>query len=143
MRKIKFIVLHCSDSDRLAHDNIATIREWHTLRGFTGPDGVSGTHDDVGYHFFIRRDGTIEEGRKVEDVGAHVQNHNKFSIGVCLSGRTFVDFHGIQFTAARKLVRDLIKRFNLTEQDVKLHRQLDSGKTCPNFTLAQFWKENP
>jgi hypothetical protein len=40
-------------------------------------------------------------------------------------------------------VRDLIKRFNLTEQDVKLHRQLDSGKTCPNFTLAQFWKENP
>lgn len=143
MRKIKFIVLHCSDSDRLAHDDIATIREWHTLRGFTGPDGVRGTHDDVGYHFFIRRDGTVEEGRKVENVGAHVQNHNKFSIGVCLSGRTFVDFHSPQFTAARKLVRELLQRFNLAESDVKLHRQLDSGKTCPNFTLAQFWKENP
>jgi N-acetylmuramoyl-L-alanine amidase len=141
MRKIKFVVLHCSDSDRLAHDNVATIREWHTLRGFTGPDGVSGSKDDVGYHWFVRRDGTIEKGRHEKNIGAHVKDHNKFSIGVCLSGKTFVDFHSPQFIAARKLVREILQRYNLTETDVKLHRKLDAGKTCPNFSLKDFWKE--
>jgi N-acetylmuramoyl-L-alanine amidase len=141
MRKIKKIYLHCSDSDRLAHDNIATIREWHTLRGFTGPDLVAGTHDDVGYHFFIRRDGTVEEGRKENHIGAHVKGDNQFSIGVCLSGRTFVDFHSSQFTAARELVLELLDKYKLTKSDVKLHRDFDPKKTCPNFSLKDFWLE--
>jgi len=141
MRKINFIVLHCSDSDQASHDNIETIRHWHTLRGFTGPDGIKGNSDDVGYHYFISRNGSIHPGRKEDYVGAHVKNHNRFSIGICLSGRTFKDFHSSQFITARKLVDELLKKYNLTRKDVKLHRELDAGKTCPNFTLAQFWNE--
>lgn len=138
MRKIKMIVLHCSDSDNSAHDNIETIRSWHTLRGFIGPDGIKGTKDDVGYHWFIDRKGGVIKGRNEDDIGAHVKNHNKFSIGVCFSGKTFNDFHTEQFTSGRKLVEELLKKYNLTWNDVKLHRQLDPGKTCPNFSLAQF-----
>jgi N-acetylmuramoyl-L-alanine amidase len=138
MRKIKLIVLHCSDSDLPAHDNIEVIREWHTARGFIGPDGVKGTHDDVGYHFFINRSGMVFKGREESKVGAHVQGHNRFSIGICLSGKTFKSLHTEQFTIARQLVEKLLKKYNLTWKDVKLHRDLDSGKTCPNFSLDDF-----
>jgi N-acetylmuramoyl-L-alanine amidase len=142
-RKIKFIVLHCSDSDLPAHDNIEVIRDWHTKRGFVGPDGVKGTHDDVGYHYFIDRHGVVVKGRDENQVGAHVKGHNRFSIGVCLSGKTFKSFHTKQFTAARDLVIGLLKKYNLTWKDVKLHRDLDSGKTCPNFSLQDFIVDKP
>jgi N-acetylmuramoyl-L-alanine amidase len=138
MRKIKYLVLHCSDSDLPAHDNIQVIRDWHTARGFVGPDGVKGTHDDVGYHFFITRSGMVCKGREEHEVGAHVKGHNRFSIGICLSGRSFKSFHTPQFTAARKLVADLLKKYNLTSKDIQLHRDLDSGKTCPNFSIDDF-----
>lgn len=141
MRKIKFIVLHCSDSDNPLHDNINTIKEWHTLRGFTGPDGIKGNQDDVGYHWFIDKKGALHKGRDEQYVGAHVKNHNRFSIGVCFSGRTFKDFHTDQFNTGRDLIIDLLKKYNLTKSDVILHRTLDPGKTCPNFTLSQFWNE--
>ena len=139
-RKIKFLVLHCSDSDQPLHDNIETIRQWHTARGFIGPDGIGGNKDDVGYHFFIDRKGAVHVGRNENEIGAHVKNHNKFTLGICLSGRTFKDFHTNQFIMARKLVEQLIDKYHLTRNDVKLHRELDAGKTCPNFTIKQFWQ---
>jgi len=143
MRTIKAIYLHCSDSDRPEHDSVEVIREWHTKRGFTGPDGVSGTKDDIGYHFFITRNGELNKGRDENKIGAHVKNHNKFTLGVCFSGRTFKDFHSEQFIAGRKLVLELIEKYKLTKKDVKLHRDSDSGKTCPNFSLKDFWQEDP
>ena len=40
----------------------------------------------IGYHFVIRKDGTIEQGRKISAVGAHAYHHNMNSIGICVSG---------------------------------------------------------
>ena len=40
----------------------------------------------IGYHYLIRKDGTIEQGRQPEMVGAHSYEHNKTSIGICLAG---------------------------------------------------------
>jgi len=40
----------------------------------------------IGYHFVMRRDGTIEEGRPLDAWGAHVQGHNDYSIGICVNG---------------------------------------------------------
>ena len=128
MRKIVSVVLHCSDSDIPRHDNIATIDDWHRARGWS----------KVGYHWFVRRDGTVERGRDEAEVGAHAKNHNKGSIGVCLSGKTFSSAHTPQFTAAVKLVEEILSRHKLTWANVMLHRDLDRGKTCPNFTLDFF-----
>lgn len=139
LRRIKEIILHCSDSDVLDHDNIETIRQWHTARGFKGPDGVEGTDDDVGYHYFITRKGMVSSGRKESQVGAHCKGHNAYSLGVCLSGKTFTNFSSPQFEAARRLIIKLLTRYHLTKADLKLHRDYDKGKTCPNFTLEQFW----
>ncbi len=40
----------------------------------------------IGYHYVIRRDGTIEPGRPEWMVGAHCLNHNAHSIGICYEG---------------------------------------------------------
>ena len=52
-RAVDRVFLHCSASDRLEHDDIEVIRDWHV-----NGNGWS----DVGYHFFIRKDGTVEDG---------------------------------------------------------------------------------
>ena len=40
----------------------------------------------IGYHYVIRKDGTIEQGRKPLAVGAHAYHHNKNSVGICVAG---------------------------------------------------------
>lgn len=124
MRKINKIIVHCSDSDYSHHDDISVIRDWHVKeRGWR----------DVGYHFFIKKDGTVQKGRDLSEVGAHVKGQNNDSIGICLSGRH--DFTSSQFTSLKSLLFDLIRMFNLKTSDVYGHRDFDRNKTCPNFNI--------
>lgn len=122
-RKINMLVAHCSDSDIPAHDSIDVIREWHRERGFS----------DIGYAYFITKDGTVHPGRSEEQVGAHVRGHNATSIGICLSGRK--EFTEKQFEAFKKLCFELTRKYGLEKQDIIAHSQLDKNKTCPNFDL--------
>lgn len=74
-RVIEYIVYHTSataDQDIGAKE----IREWHKARGWR----------DIGYHFVIRRDGSIEKGRPLNQIGAHVRGYNSRSIGICMVG---------------------------------------------------------
>ena len=68
------VIIHHSAS----HDvGAETIHRWHLDRGWLG----------IGYHFVIRKDGSIEEGRPEDTVGAHAgSGANGDSIGVCLTG---------------------------------------------------------
>ena len=77
MRKINKIIVHCSDSDIESHNDISVVEDWHKERGFK----------TVGYHYFIKNDGSIQLGRPLEEIGAHCLNHNSDSIGICLAGR--------------------------------------------------------
>lgn len=124
MRNIDLLVVHCSDSDIAAHDNVATIREWHRLRGFT----------DIGYHYVITKDGTIHEGRPIAQAGAHVKGHNQNSIGICVTGRKA--FTQVQFDTLRQLLHNLMKEFKLEYKDILHHRDLDKNKSCPNFNVS-------
>jgi hypothetical protein len=76
MRKINHIVIHCSATVEGKPFNRAAIKAMHLARGFT----------DIGYHYIILLDGTIEKGRADDVVGAHVSGHNANSIGVCYIG---------------------------------------------------------
>lgn len=128
IRQIAKIILHCSDSDNIEHDNIEVIRQWHKSRGF----------NDVGYHFFIRSSGQIEIGRPIYKIGAHCLSHNFNSIGVCLSGKT--NFSNDQFHATYILIRDLLARFKLSRYAVFPHNYFDKKKTCPNFEIDELWQ---
>ena len=82
MRKINEIILHCSATPASMDIGAKEIRDWH----------VNGNHwRDIGYHWVIRRDGTVEKGRPEYQVGAHCLNHNANSIGVCMVGGTKKD----------------------------------------------------
>lgn len=126
MRKIDSIVIHCSDSDVPSHDNIETVRKWHVEeRGWS----------DVGYHYFIRKNGDVHTGRPEHIAGAHVAGHNSRSIGVCLSGRH--RFDGVQFESLRQLVKLLQEKYNIPDENIYGHRDLFNGKTCPNFDVKE------
>jgi N-acetyl-anhydromuramyl-L-alanine amidase AmpD len=126
MRKINWIVVHCSDSDVPAHDNIEVVRGWHkNERNFS----------EIGYHYFITKDGVVHSGRSENTVGAHVKGHNSGSIGICLSGRT--GFTADQFRSLEGLLKDICTRHGLGKEDVLSHKDLDPHKTCPNFDVHE------
>ena len=52
------------------------IDAWHKNRGWSG----------IGYHYFVRKDGTIYRGRPLWATGAHVSGKNGVSIGICAEG---------------------------------------------------------
>lgn len=122
MRKIHWIVIHQSASNNPEHDNIETIKRWHLDRGFS----------DVGYHWFIRKDGTIEKGRDESIKGAHVKGHNSSSIGICLSGEG--EKTEAQLKALEVLLIDICSRHDLEKKDILAHRDL-AATECPGFDL--------
>ena len=127
MRPINWIILHCSDSDVSAHDKIETIRQWHMgERNFS----------DVGYHFFIQKNGVTVKGGDEVKVGAHVMGHNKDSIGICLSGKH--DFTAAQFKSLEILLIELCGKYELEKMDILGHSDLDGKKTCPNFDVTKW-----
>ena len=78
MRKITKIIVHCSATREGKDYSVETIRRWHLKRGWR----------DIGYHFVIQNDeeGTINEGRPIEQTGAHTKGENYCSIGICYIG---------------------------------------------------------
>lgn len=124
---IVLIILHhrCGDGD------VESIHMQHIGRGWAG----------IGYHYYIRRDGTIYEGRPVQFVGAHCPNNNSKSIGICLEG----DFRKVQpskeqLTACKELIAKLRKDIPSIKR-VLNHNDL--YKTlCPVVNLKELvkWK---
>jgi len=76
MRFIKAIVCHVSATRENQSYPVEQLTQDHIARGFK----------TIGYHFYIRRDGTIHKGRPLELIGSHVQGHNKSTIGICWEG---------------------------------------------------------
>ena len=77
MRTIRLAVIHCSATPRSMDIGAKEIRLWHVdLNGWS----------DIGYHYIIRLDGTVEYGRPIERIGAHVKGRNKDSIGIVYVG---------------------------------------------------------
>lgn len=77
MRDINLIVIHCSATKEGVDYDVAEIRKWHVeQRKFK----------DIGYHFLIHLDGTIERGRPWDQPGAHAKGYNNNSVGICYVG---------------------------------------------------------
>ena len=120
------VVIHCSAVKPDQMSSVAQIDSWHRERGFKF---------GVGYHYVIRRDGSIEAGRPEWMVGAHCVNHNKYSIGVCYEGG--LDARGqptdtrtaAQKATLRQLLTDLHRRY--PRAVIVGHHDLNPQKACP------------
>lgn len=126
MRKITKIIVHCSDTPEGRDDKAADIRRWHKARGF----------NDIGYHYVVDLDGTIEPGRDVTIAGAHTTGHNADSIGVCYIGGADTDMKAKdtrteeQKTALRLLLKYLVQKY----PGAKIYGHRDfANKSCPSF----------
>lgn len=76
MRKIDLIVIHCSATRADRTLTTFDLDTMHRRRGFNG----------TGYHFYIRKDGTVYPTRPLERIGAHAKGWNATSIGICYEG---------------------------------------------------------
>lgn len=73
----KRIILHHAASNNTGNRTVQDIHRQHQdENGWVG----------IGYHFYVRRDGAIWQGRPLDKVGAHAKNNNNDSIGICFEG---------------------------------------------------------
>lgn len=147
--QIKYIVVHCSATPRGANITAEDVNGWHIERGWR----------EIGYHFFIRRNGQLEIGRDLDERGAHVAGHNKDSLSVCLaggidnSGRPENNFTQVQFQTLRAVLT-MLNVLAINAETVG-HRDLSPDldgdgvieehewlKACPCFDVREWCKEN-
>lgn len=141
--RVTAIVIHYSATPIERSYTAADIDAMHRARGF----------NEIGYHYFIRRGGTVETGRDLSqpgrfEVGAHSQGENSFSIGICYEGGvrasapdTGFDSRTPEQTAAMiGLIRELLQRF--PGAIVRGHREMPGAATqCPGFAASTWWDE--
>ena len=92
----------------------------------------------IGYHYVIRKDGTIEQGRKPLAVGAHAYQHNKNSVGICVAGNFDIGKpNREQMDSLKLLTAWLCQRYKLNPMKKGVivgHRNLNDTK-CPGDNL--------
>lgn len=136
MRKITLIVLHCSAVRPNQTSSAAQIDEWHRKDNHWLK---------IGYHFVVRRDGTVETGRRLEEVGAHVVGHNTHSIGICYEGGldSAGDYADTRTPEQVKALRELVERMHsyFPKALIVGHRDLDPSKKCPCYDAVAAYRD--
>ena len=120
------IILHNSGVTVL--QSVEIIHNYHkNTKGWAG----------IGYHFYVRKDGSIYRGRPENTVGAHAYNNNSDSIGICFEG----DFNqevlsDVQKNAGKELISYLCKKYGITK--IQGHKEVNNT-SCPgsNFPLDE------
>ena len=133
MRTITLLVIHCSATPEGRSLDFEACRQDHIRhRGFR----------DIGYHFYITRDGTVHKGRPLEQMGAHCKGHNRHSIGICYEGGLDAEGHPRDTRTPRQrdalsaLLRQLKQRF--PQALIVGHRDLTPQKDCPCFDATVY-----
>lgn len=125
---IEKIIVHCAASP--GDISAAEIREIHMAKGWR----------DIGYHFVIRTNGTIETGRPVTEQGAHTYGQNPNSLGICLAGGLSgkPDYTKAQWRSLEVLILGLLAKHN-KNAGIYGHNDFTNRKTCPNFDVGYWW----
>lgn len=133
-RIINEIIVHCSATPEGKDFTVSDIRKWHLQRGF----------NDIGYHYVIYRDGSINKGRDESKIGAHCTGHNSYSIGVCYIGGLASDNKTPKDTRTKAQKDALIKllkqlKTKYPKATIHGHREF-ANKACPSFDAKKEYK---
>ena len=120
-----FIVIHHTGGAAGDDFSAEEIHRIHCENGWAG----------VGYHYIIRRDGTIEIGRPEWAIGSHAYGFNAQSIGIHICGNFEFDEEyptSEQIESVSMLIAELCTKYNLpiTREYVLGHYQLNAT-ACP------------
>jgi len=143
-----FIVVHCSATTRQQDIGAEEIDAMHKKRGWK----------KIGYQLVIRRNGLLEKGREIDEVGAHVKGFNRISVGICLvggvdnGGHPEDNFTSAQFSTLRSVLMMLETKY--PNAKICGHRDMSPDvdgdgiieewewlKACPCFDVAQWWED--
>lgn len=146
-REVTTMIVHWSDSFTNKHLNAEQIHDIHQALGMSG----------IGYHFVIRRDGTLQRGRPVNVVGDHTTSNNNLSLGVVMVGgyncptgtetpelyQSVESLTRAQFNTLDKIIEVFYQTFPggqvLGHNDVE-PTQIDPGFDVPNYCRNRFGK---
>ena len=125
-RKIKFISIHCSDSDYKHHDNVETLREWHV-----NGNGWS----DVGYNAVVcKSKPAVRLARDINRTPAAVAGKNTGNFAICITGKH--KFTKQQFKRCRALIEHIYELLGY-KVPVYPHKYFDNSRSCPNFDVKK------
>ena len=135
MRKINEIIVHCAATREGRDFTVEDITRWHKARGFA----------TIGYHYVIYRDGSIHEGRPLEQIGAHCVGHNKHSIGICYIGGCASDGKTPKDTRTpeqKEALLSLLRRLKARFPNATIHGHRDfAAKACPSYDAFREYRQ--
>ena len=128
-----YIIIHCSATSPSHNVDIRDVDRWHRAQQFRM----------VGYHYFIKRDGTLQTGRPLMDGGAHATGYNEKSVGVCMAGGVASDgvtpdanFTLAQWEQLTRIITELHEQFPGAK--IIGHNEV-AKKDCPCFDVKKWW----
>ena len=122
------IILHHAAAKKCSAEDI---HRWHLNNGWSG----------AGYHFLVRKDGTIYRLRPEDKVGAHAYGANYDSLGICFEGDYKEEImQEEEIKAGRELVNFLKNKYGINT--VQVHKNVNATN-CPgdNFPFDQIANE--
>ena len=125
----KRIILHHAAAKKCSAEDI---HRWHLNNGWSG----------AGYHFLVRKDGTIYRLRPEDKVGAHAYGANYDSLGICFEGDYKEEImQEEEIKAGRELVNFLKNKYGINT--VQVHKNVNATN-CPgdNFPFDQIANSN-
>lgn len=130
---VRFIVIHCSATRCDREYPVEQMLRDHKARGFR----------TIGYHFYIRRDGTVTRHRGLLEVGAHARPFNRCSIGICYEGGLNEEGQpaDTRTTAQKVQLWELLQKLHrlFPQAQVVGHRDLPGvKKACPCFDCGEY-----
>jgi len=134
MRRIDYLVLHCSDTRPDQDFTVEALQRCHAQRGF-------GKYP--GYHIYVRRDGTCYYTRPISLRGCHVKGYNSFSIGVCYEGGhapkgSIHKYEDNRTPAQREALQEVFATLHELFPHAKVvgHNEFGVAKACPCLSQA-------
>lgn len=104
---------------RAGNGDVESIHRQHLNQGWSG----------IGYHYYVRKDGTIYPGRPEWAIGAHASGHNYNTIGICAEGDFEIEhMPEAQKNAIKELIAYLKTKYNI--KFIKRHSDW-SATACP------------
>lgn len=135
-RKINEIIIHCTATPEGREVSLEELYNWHKARKFI----------DIGYHFVVHIDGTIESARPLNIMGAHCEGHNPHSIGISYVGGTRNDSpqkpKDTRTEAQRAQIWNLVYYLLRYFPSATIHGHNEyAAKACPCFNVRQEWND--
>lgn len=118
------IIVHNADASSCTAEQI---HSWHKANGWSG----------AGYHFLVRKDGSVYRLRAEYAIGAHASGANSDSLGICFEGRYNTEtMPAAQMKAGQELLAHLKAKYGISL--VQPHRDV-TPTDCPGKVFP--WAE--